>query len=57
MLELITNRFTFTVIIAVLYFINAGLQIYIREPLRAGYFFSAGVITVFTIMLMVYEKI
>ena len=54
MLELITNRFTFTVIIAVLYFINAGLQIYIREPLWAGFFFSAGV---FTIMLMVYEKI
>ena len=57
MLELLTNRFTFTVIIAVLYFINAVLQLYIREPLWAGYFFSAGVITVFSIMLMAYEKI
>ena len=57
MLELLTNRFTFTVIIAVLYFINAALQLYIREPLWAGYFFSAGVITVFTLLLMTYEKI
>lgn len=57
MLELITNRFTFTLIIAVLYFINAGLQFYIKEPLWAGYFFSAGVITVFTLLLMTYEKI
>jgi len=56
-LEVLTNRFTFTVIIAALYFINAALQLYIKEPLWAGYFFSAGVITLFTILLMTYEKV
>ena len=56
-MELLTNRFTFTVIIMLLYFINAVLQLYIKEPLWAGYFFSAGVITLFTILLMTYEKV
>jgi hypothetical protein len=57
MIDLIANRFIFTVIIMLLYIINGLIQLYLKEYLWAGYFLSCGVITFFTILLMVYERI
>ncbi len=57
MLELLANRFTFTVIIMILYLLNGAVQLYLKESLWAGYFISCAVITGFTILLMVYEKV
>tara|TARA_R110002020_G_scaffold156939_1_gene339178 strand:+ start:233 stop:415 length:183 start_codon:yes stop_codon:yes gene_type:complete len=56
-LELLANRFTFTVIIMILYLLNGAVQLYLKESLWAGYFISCAVITGFTILLMVYEKV
>ena len=57
MIDLLTNRFTFTVIIMVLYLLNGGVQLYLKESLWAGYFISCAVITGFTVLLMAYEKL
>ena len=56
-IDLLTNRFTFTIIIMVLYLLNGGVQLYLKESLWAGYFISCAVITGFTVLLMAYEKL
>jgi hypothetical protein len=51
MFELFTNKYLFTGIICFLYLMNAIVHVVLKEPLWAGYWFSAVSITFFTMLI------